>query len=267
MRPQNRHLAAALLATAATAVSAHAQAPQWEDKPLGANWTSGSSTFSNSVKVNFLCFQYAPPAGGTCGGIAEVKPEITGCNSGHRIELNNINAQLDFAGSIGPQSNVYLRFGEYGGNINLAVNGDFRNFGNFIDIDGAVVGGCTVRVLSGGFGNDCGVLAVMGIVNQLTIGGQELWADASQAPPPDNCDYGFEDLVPLATLPLGSTHAAGPDSVATALQFITRSTARSSMWCASATAASRAARATRSRSTTRGSCSSPRCPASTRASA
>lgn len=220
MRPQTRHLAAAILATAGAAVSAHAQAPRWEDKPLGATWSSGSNTFSNGVKVNFLCFQFTPPAGGTCGGIAEVKPEITGCNNGHRLELNNINAQLDFAGSIGSQTNVYLRFGEYGGNINLAVNGDLRNFADFIDIDGATVGGCVIDVLSGGFGNDCGTVAVLGMVHQLTIGGQEFWIDASQTPPPDDCDHGFEDLVPLATLPLGSTHAAGPDSVVTALHFI-----------------------------------------------
>ncbi|MCE2882026.1 MAG: dockerin type I repeat-containing protein [Planctomycetaceae bacterium] len=219
MSLKNLNRAALVLLAAGAAASAHAQAPAWEDKPIGASWTAGMSTMSHGVKVNFGCFQFTPPAGGTCGGYAEVVGPTPGCNDNHKLILNNINAQLDFAGSIGSQSNVFLAFGEYGGNINLAVNGDFRNFADFLDIDGATVGGCTIRVLSGGTGGDCGTLAVLGIVHQLVVGGQEFWIDHTDAPA-DECDYGFEDLVPLATLPLGSSTAAGPDSIASALQFI-----------------------------------------------
>jgi hypothetical protein len=213
-----RHTAVALL-TAGAAVSAHAQAPEWEDKPIGATWTPGMSTLSTGVKVNFKCFQWAPPAGVTCGGYAEVAGPTPGCNVNHKLILNNCNAELDFGGSIGPQTDVYVSFGEYGGNINISVNGDFRNIGNMIAVDGMMIGGCLVRVLGGGYGNDCGKLAVLGTVNQLMLGGQEFFIDSLEAPS-DECDYGFEDLVPLDVLPLGASHAAGPESIATAKQLI-----------------------------------------------
>ena len=192
-------VAAALL----SAPAALAQAPSWEDKPVGASWVVGDTTASDGVAAEFECFQWA---GGTwtCTGAAEVLSMDPGCNVGHRLVLNNINVRLDFIGSVGVQSDLRLRFGEYGGNINIAVNGDFRNFDNMSDIDGAVIGGCTIDVLSGGSGNDCGTVRFIGTVDKLVIGGQEFWIDGI----PD-CENGFEDLPLNAVIPLGATFPAG----------------------------------------------------------
>jgi hypothetical protein len=131
--------------------------------------------------------------------------EDPACNIGHRLQLNNINARLDFAASTGPQSGLRFRFGEYGGNINIAINGDFRNFANMIDIDGAVIGGCTVQVLSGGLGNDCGTVKLVGTVDKLVIGGQEFWIDGIP-----ECENGFENLPLNILIPQGTTFPAGP---------------------------------------------------------
>ena len=76
-----------------------------------------------------------------------------------------------------------LRFGEYGGNLNLRINNDFRNFRNFADVHGTTIGGVNVNVLSGGNGNDSGKIKFTGTIQDqgnwghLAIGGQEFWID------------------------------------------------------------------------------------------
>ncbi len=73
--------------------------------------------------------------------------------SNYELNTNNINALFLFDSSIGPQTDVEFLFGEYGGNINLMVNGDFVNFENFSDIDGITLGGVLVTVDYGGSGD------------------------------------------------------------------------------------------------------------------
>jgi len=77
--------------------------------------------------------------------------------------------------------NVSFKFGEYGGNLNLEINGDFWNFDNMVDIDGMVIGGVTVSVDWGGGGGDCGQVSLSGDVEFLRIGGQEFWMDCFAA--------------------------------------------------------------------------------------
>ncbi|MEE8524447.1 MAG: hypothetical protein V3T72_10990, partial [Thermoanaerobaculia bacterium] len=67
-------------------------------------------------------------------------------------------------------------FGEFGGNLNIEINGDFQNFGDFADIDGMIIGGVQVAVTNG-FGNDQGTLLLTGEIHSLAIGGQELVID------------------------------------------------------------------------------------------
>ena len=174
---------------------ATAQAPTWEDHAYGDTFWIGGSTIADGVIVGFSCFDWAPPLGTTCNGHAVVDNNNLACGSGLDLNLNNINAKMDFAGSIGAQSNLQLMFGEYGGNLNIAVNGQFMNFSNFLDINGAVLGGVTVQVLSGGTGGDCGMLTFNGITETLLIGGQELWIDWAEHEP-DDCEYGFEEFTP-----------------------------------------------------------------------
>lgn len=192
-----------LAATGTLISTALAAPPSWEDAVLGATFATGATMSSDGVDITFDCFNWAS---GTvfCGGSARIEAEIPGCNVGQRVGLNNINAGFDYVGSIGSVTNPVFSFGEYGGNINLVVNGDARNFSNFIDIDGTTVGGCVVHVLSGGLGGDCGRIQFEGVVDKLVVGGQEFWWDGT-----GDCDISFEDLALGAVYPAVSTFAAG----------------------------------------------------------
>ena len=191
-----------LTTTGCLTASALAAPPTWEDLPLGSSFATGDTTSSDGVSIAFDCFDWAD---GTrfCGGEARVTPQIPGCNAGHRIGLNNISTIFDYAGSIGPQIDPVYDFGEYGGNINVSVNGDPRNFANMLDIDGTMIGGCLVKVLSGGTGGDCGRIQFVGTVEKLLVGGQEFWWDGT----PD-CDIAFEDLTLGSVYPAVSTLVA-----------------------------------------------------------
>ncbi len=177
--------------------------PAYEDLPLGATFAAGDGTASDGVPIDFGCFEYASGTI-TCNGSAEIKSEIPGCNSRNRLELMNLSAKFDYAGSIGSQIDPIFAFGEYGGNINLAVNGDFRNFANMLDIDGIPIGGCVAKVLSGGTGGDCGRIQFIGTVDVLTVGGQEFWWDGTRG-----CDIDFEDLTLGDMFPAVSSFATG----------------------------------------------------------
>ena len=93
--------------------------------------------------------------------------------TGQELAVNNVNLNFDFGR---PVRSISLLFGEYGGNLNIEINGDFRNFDNFTDIDGAIIGGVQVSVING-FGNDAGRLELEGVISSFSVGGQELWID------------------------------------------------------------------------------------------
>ena len=149
-----------------------AAVPTYQDLVLSTTYNVGDTEVSNGVDIRFRCFEH-PGSGGTCASTAEIVAAVPGCTTQNTLHTNNINAQFDYAGSVGALTNPTFQCNERGGNINLAINGDFRNFEDFIDIDGQVVGGCTVQVLSGGGGQDCGEVKFLGTVNVLLVGGQE----------------------------------------------------------------------------------------------
>ena len=106
-------------------------------------------------------------------GVAYVTSEEADGGYGYQIQPGNVN--LIFNLSTVPLQLSFL-FGEYGGNLNMHVNGDFRNFENFADFNGLVVGGAKVAVLKG-YGNDFGYLQLSGAIRSFAVGGQELWID------------------------------------------------------------------------------------------
>ena len=87
-----------LTATGCLATTTLASPPTWEDLPLGSGFATADSTSSDGVDIMFDCFEWSS---GTyfCGGEARVQPMIPGCNSGQRIQLNNINATTEDVGS------------------------------------------------------------------------------------------------------------------------------------------------------------------------
>ena len=109
----------------------------------------------------------------TPDGFAKIVNGGLAGGSGKEILVNNVNLRFAFDG---PRPGLKIRFGEYGGNLNIDINGEFRNFENFADIDGATIGGVNVAVVNG-LGNDMGGIVLTGVINSFAIGGQELWLD------------------------------------------------------------------------------------------
>ena len=201
---------------------AHAQAPTWEDHAFGDTFWVGDTTIADGVHVSFGCFNWTPPGGQTCIYMATVDNANDACGMGLDLNLNNINAKMDFASTIGPQSDLQLLFGEYGGNLNIAINGQYANFQNFIDIDGLTFGGVTVEVNSGGGGNDCGMLTFRGITESLMIGGQELWIDWAVREP-NGCEdayVDYDDMTSATIYAMGDTATTSGIAGAVTIEFV-----------------------------------------------
>ncbi|MDG1891358.1 MAG: hypothetical protein P8L18_08605, partial [Verrucomicrobiota bacterium] len=134
---------------------------------------SASGAFGFNVLAEDFFF-----SGGTSfsSGFAEVENSGLAGYFGNEIEVNNINLQFTPTGT--PPSGVSVYFGEYGGNINVSINGSQANVANFIDLDGSMLGGANISIPRGGLGNDTGEIHFFGTpINQFSIGGQELWID------------------------------------------------------------------------------------------
>ncbi len=145
----------------------------FDDLVGGTKYYVGDTFVTQGYQAKCKEFFYLP-SGSTVDGVATVTVGGDAGGSGFDLNLGNINVDIDIAGDAPPEC-VSFRYGEYGGNINLEVNGDFKNFENFPDIDGTVVGGVAVKVIP--LGGYKGVVELHGTVNQLALGGQEFYID------------------------------------------------------------------------------------------
>lgn len=107
------------------------------------------------------------------GGYIGVDTKGHAGDYGSEIQVDNVNITPRLNGS---WNNLSFSFGEYGGNLNININGDLRIFDDFSDINGLSIGGVKVLVLNG-YGNDAGFVQLYGKVESFAIGGQELWLD------------------------------------------------------------------------------------------
>ena len=150
------------------------------------------SVFDSGVTLTFWPFQLTS-GDWISTGFAEVGTGNLAGGFGNDMEIFNIVLAIDFGR---PVEGLRFFFGEYGGNTNLTINGDFRNEEDFSLLHGQIVGGTMVEVLSlpGGLG----ILRIMGTVSSFPIGGQELAID-------DVCDSTiFEDGFELGDTSLWS---------------------------------------------------------------
>lgn len=108
----------------------------------------------------------------TSDGTATVTNVQDAGGSGLDINCNNVNINFDFGS---PLNGLSLLYGEYGGNLNIDINGTFQNFEDMADIDGLTIGGVDVLVTD--LGGGLGKLELDGVINSFDIGGQELWVD------------------------------------------------------------------------------------------
>ena len=149
----------------------HPPCVDFEDLTSGTVY-SVTDTFTDSgATMTVKDFQWS---GGTwtSDGTATVCNVQDAGGSGLDVNCNNVNINFDFGS---PLDGLSLLYGEYGGNLNIDINGDFQNFENFADIDGLTIGGINVAVTDLGAGK--GELTLSGVINSFDIGGQELWVD------------------------------------------------------------------------------------------
>ncbi|MCA9211587.1 MAG: hypothetical protein KDB27_00860 [Planctomycetales bacterium] len=189
----------------------------FEDLTVGNTYVVGDSFVADNTgfqaKVTGRPFEWSNGVM-FAGGQATVESGNSSGATGQDISVNNIN--LDFNFSAAPVNDLSMQFGEFGGNLNIAINGDFVNFEDFQDINGAVIGGTTISVVNG-FGQDTGVLNVSGSVNQFLVGGQELWIDhictGEDDVPQGRLDYGDAPDRPYPTLRAnnGAAHIIDPE--------------------------------------------------------
>ena len=106
-----------------------------------------------------------------------------GWGSGMALWTNNITAQFDIQSVIDVTDTVCIAFRDEGGFENLWVNGAApaispTGYGGLTVFNGAVIGGVQVQVTGANVGYAFeGTITLIGDVDKLSIGGQELWLD------------------------------------------------------------------------------------------
>ncbi len=144
----------------------------FEDPPLGTRHNILDMFTDSGAKIFVGPFQWGNGQW-TSDGYAEVGDARLAGGAGQEIQVNNVNLIFDFCS---PIQSLSLRFGEYGGNLNIKINDEFVNFEDFSEIDGRNIGWVDVSVING-FGDDTGSLEASGAINSFAVGGQELWID------------------------------------------------------------------------------------------
>ncbi|MDY6834936.1 MAG: hypothetical protein SVY53_09090 [Chloroflexota bacterium] len=144
----------------------------FEDLHLGTQYAVGAIFASSGIPIEVKPFQQSNNQWTELGhSIVGNSQKANG--SGNELNINNVNLDFDLCA---PATYLTLQFGEYGGNLNIEINGEFRNITNFDEINGDTIGDVDVTVANG-HGNDNGTLTLIGYIQQFAIGGQELYID------------------------------------------------------------------------------------------
>jgi hypothetical protein len=177
--PRNSSFLLATCAVAGASTCAAADFPGFDDLPLGSTFNSGDLTSSDGVGISFGGMPWLPSGMGH--GTADVDlPD--GCNVLHRLDLENITAKFDFAGTVGVQTDMVIQSRHNGGQINLMINGSPVAFAyDWMAYHNTWVGGVKVEILSGGYSGDCTRILLRGATEYMSIALQEGWVDAPQA--------------------------------------------------------------------------------------
>ncbi|HWN83022.1 MAG TPA: FlgD immunoglobulin-like domain containing protein, partial [Candidatus Udaeobacter sp.] len=149
----------------------------FDEVTAGATYAVGSSFASEDV---IIAVEPLHPTPGPCGGASVNGTAVVGnsanaCRTGNEIHADDVTLDFDFGGTI---DDVVIYYGDNGGTVSLGLNGDCRTVQNFPQLDGTVQGAVAIEVVDSGAAGGCGVIRLLGEIDQLTIGGQDLWIDA-----------------------------------------------------------------------------------------
>jgi len=127
----------------------------FEDLIPGAVYTVPGSFSDSGVTVTTGQFQWSNLIW-TSAGSTTVHTSNNSGGTGNDLNVNNVNLDFDFDREV---TDLRFLFGEYGGTV----------------LHGQWVGGTLVEVMDSPTGH--GVVRITGVLNQFSVGGQELWID------------------------------------------------------------------------------------------
>lgn len=110
-------------------------------------------------------------------GSAFAQASALACGSGQELVTNASAVDHRFADSVGSLIDVKVIVADHGGQLNFEINGDFLMPGQYADLDGLMVGGVLVNVVSGGGMNECTELFLEGTIDNLVLGGGQHFID------------------------------------------------------------------------------------------
>lgn len=172
-------VACAVVASGLAAQSSHAASKCVKFDLFAAGTTFTATFVANGVTIDVLPFYYTvgfPCAGPTTFGFAQVN------NSGHvpggspprELQVNNVRLEfhmLDFVGA--PIVKLKLKYGEYGGQVDLSINGDCYVLNDFTDLPIGIYAGVKYKRTA----NKIVLVSKTSTIDEFAIGGQELWID------------------------------------------------------------------------------------------
>ncbi len=147
----------------------------FENVPAGTLIPAGGSFASNGVLMHLEEFYWNVGScnNPTMSGNVQIQNGNMACGSGQELLVNNVNVAFDYGV---PLLGMVIYFGEYGGNINLTINGHCVSEANFSDVP-SIIGGVMVTVVEPDPGHGCGRIVLKGPILQVSVGGQEFWID------------------------------------------------------------------------------------------
>lgn len=150
----------------------------YEQFPLGGQYFVGANLTDGDIYSELTGFQWDNGIW-TNGGIATVVNTNMARGSGQEVNLNNINQRFIFNG-VHPNVATF-KYADWGGNVNLGINGVLRNVGDFSSLNGSIVAGVQIIVTRTNVaGGHYGTVVLIGVTNDIdrfAFGGQEFWAD------------------------------------------------------------------------------------------
>jgi hypothetical protein len=158
---------ALLLAAAPAAADSQCYSAEPLADGLGYHVRNGISV--NGRSLQFVSF--TSPAGQTLAGRGEVKTRNVGGIPTKGFQLDKISARLT---SQTAPTNVTVRYVDFGGGVNLHINGETTTAARLRDLDGRTIAGVVVRVQETQGLPRIGTLQLTGAAPSFTIGGNQL---------------------------------------------------------------------------------------------
>ena len=142
----------------------------FEDQTLGTQFIEGQSLVAAGVTIDVGNFN---DFGIITSGFSQIDAAGLAGGLGTDAQLNNVTMDFGFPY---PLEGLTLRYGDYGGTVNLVTNGVLVVARSIRVLDGTSNGGVAVAVNQVP-NQSLGTLTLSGAISDFTLGGQELWID------------------------------------------------------------------------------------------